>query len=166
MRVLAILVLIFCSTVASPVHGQDFDWDEIRSWQVTFYKLEPAVDVPVDTFMQGDIIEISWIQPLTTKPLNEQPGPSKFPNTGEYKNISVSRQDVARFDSSGALYAADVSLSVGRWAIGVKVVMIEKYDDGSNIRSKQSDWHPIYIGTADKVPPDRPVSIGVRLKQN
>lgn len=160
-----ILILVLLVTVCTSTQGQDFTWDEIRSWQVTFYKLESTVGVQVDTFTQGDVIEVFWTQPLTTKPEDEQPDPVKFPNTGEYENISVARQDVARFDSSGALYEADVSLSVGRWAIGVKVIMMEKYDDGSNIKSKQSDWYPIYIGAATNVPPDVPVSIGVRLRQ-
>lgn len=157
-----ILLLLAFPTLLS---AQDFTWGEIHSWQVTFYKLVETVDVQVDTFLQGDIIEVSWTQPLTTKPHNEQPNPIKFLNTGEFINIPVLRSDVTRFDVSGAVYEAEVSLSLGKWAVGVKVKMVENYDDGSSLVSKQSNWYPIYIGTSTKIPPDVPVSIGVRIKQ-
>ncbi len=162
MKKIILLLLVFPTLLSAQ---DSFTWDKIHSWQVTFYKLFETVDVQVETFLQGDIIEVSWTQPLTTRPYGEQPEPIKFLNTGEFINIPVLRSDVQRFDVSGAVYDAEVSLSVGKWAIGVKAVMVETNDDGSNIVSKQSNWFPIYIGTSTKVPPDVPVSIGVRIKQ-
>ncbi len=154
------LVLLLCPRV----QAQDFTWQDFNSWQVTFYELDSTVTVEMDTFRQGQTIEISWIQPLTSTPLDEQPEPIKFANTGVYTNVPVLRQNVTRYDTSGAVYETQVDLTVGKWAIGVKAVLDQTYEDGSNIVSKQSNWFAFYVGAPADIPPGVPVSIGVRLR--
>ncbi len=153
------LLLLLCPCV----QAQDFVWEDFASWQVTFYELDSTVTVQVDTFMQGDTIKVLWRQPLPTRPWEEQPGPSKFPNTGRFINLSASRQDIGLEPDGRVRYKADATLTPGRWAIGIKAVLVEKETDGSNIVSKQGGWYPIYIGRSSKLPPDMPVSISVEL---
>ncbi len=155
------LLLLLCPCVQAQESWQDY-----HSWQVTFYELDSTVSVGMDTFRQGQTMEISWTQPLTSTPLDQQPEPIKYANTGQFINIPVLRQNVTRFDTSGAVYETEVNLTVGKWAIGVKAVLNQTYGDGSNIVSKQSNWFAFYVGAPTDIPPGVPVSIGIRLRQN
>ncbi len=156
------LVLLLCPCVQAQNY---FELEDYEAWMVTFYELLPTVDISADTFMQGDIIEVSWRQPLTEpRPFNEQPDPTKFLNTGKFVHVNVLLQNAIFSAEDSVAYEADVNLSVGKWAIGVKAVLVEKNTDGSNIVSKQGGWYPIYIGSTTKLPPDVPVSINVRLR--
>ncbi len=125
------------------------------AYDVTFYRVNYAGLDTMPVFLPGNVVEISWTQPLGETSYNKQPDPQVGDRTGEKYTVRIGEHIVAINDTQKQMIY-EIQLNPGYWEVAVAAL------DAAGNRSKESN--PALIRIKSGVPMV-PVKVFVKLKK-